>query len=454
MKIINNIIDYNFLNSFDINRLRESLVIPIRNDSIYFMCFVCKESDISRIHTNSLVKSYKLSKEEILFFLSDINNRVNLFNLILKSKNAKDINHTFIEEFLDILIKKSIDSRASDIHIESLEPSMIIRLRVDGILKIFYVFEKDFFLALSSYIKLISRLDITQIRLPQDGRFSKNVDEKDYDFRVSIMPTINGESIVIRVLDNINIQKNIEDLGFSNHLYKEFKDIVTLKDGLVLVSGPTGSGKSTTLYSLIKKFDFETKKIITIEDPVEYKLSQVQQISVNDDIGLEFKTVLKNILRQDPDIILIGEIRDKYSLDIALQASLTGHLVLASIHANSSIETLSRLIDLKADSYLLSTTLRYIISQRLVLNICEHCNKEGCEKCNFTGFFGRSSLCEVLNVDDSISSMIFEKKKKHEITKYLENTKFISMLSDGKDKVKKGFTTIDEVYKVVNHNEI
>lgn len=454
MKIIENIIDYNFLNSFDIEELMRKLFIPIKTNSIYSMCFVCDDSNISDIFTNNLVKSFNLSKDEILFFLSDIGNRTRLFNLVVKSKESENINHTYIEEFLDILIKKSIESRASDIHIESLEYTMVIRLRIDGCLKIFYVLEKEFFLGLSSFIKLFSKLDITQNRIPQDGRFSKKIEKKNYDFRVSIMPTINGESIVIRILDNINIENNIYDLGFSNHIYKSLENIVTLNDGLVLVSGPTGSGKSTTLYSLIKKFNFETKKIITIEDPVEFKISQIQQINVNDNIGLGFNTVLKNILRQDPDIILIGEIRDQYSLDIALQASLTGHLVLASIHANNSIETLTRLIDLKADSYLLSTTLKYIISQRLVLNICKYCTKKGCKKCNFTGFFDRSSLCEVLEVDETISSMIIEKKQKKEISNYLENTNYISMLDDGKMKVDKGITTINEVYKVVNNNEI
>lgn len=454
MKIIENIIDYNFVNSFDINELRKSLVIPIKTNSIYFTCFICNASKVSGICTNSLIKSFKLSKDEILFFLSDIKTRTRLFDVILKSKQSENINHTFIDEFLDILIKKSIESRASDIHIESLENTMLIRLRIDGTLKIFYIFENDFFLGLSSFIKLYSKLDITQTRLPQDGRFSKEIEKRNYDFRVSIMPTISGESIVIRILDNINKEKDIEALGFSNHIYESFEKIVKLKDGLVLVSGPTGSGKSTTLYSLIKKFNFETKKIITIEDPVEFKISQIQQINVNDSLGLGFNTVLKNILRQDPDIILIGEIRDQYSLNIALQASLTGHLVFASIHANSSIETLTRLIDLKADGYLLSTTLKYIISQRLVLNICKNCKKKGCAKCNFTGFFDRSSLCEVLEIDETLSSMIIEKKQKIEVRKYLENTQYISMLDDGKMKVDQGHTTIDEVYKVVNNDEI
>lgn len=455
MNITENIIDYNFVDSFDIENLRKFLVIPIKTSSIYFMCFVCKESDISMVYKNSLVKSFKLSKDEILFFLSDIKNRICLFNYVLKSKESEDIKHTYIEEFFKILIKKSVELRASDIHIETLEKSMSIRLRIDGNLKIFYIFEKEFFPKLSSYIKLLSSLDMTQSRLPQDGRFTNKIDDKkNYDFRVSTMPTVYGESIVIRILDNINVKKNIKELGFSKHVYLELENILRLRDGLVLVSGPTGSGKSTTLYSILSEFDFENKKIITIEDPVEYKISQIQQIPINDKIGLGFDTVLKNILRQDPDIILIGEIRDKFSLDIALQASLTGHLVFASIHANNSLETLSRLVDLKADSYLLSTTLKYVISQRLVLNICKFCNIKGCEECSFTGFLNRSSLCEVLKIDKSISSMIFQKKEHQEINKYLNSKDFISILNDGKKRVEEGFTTIEEVYKVVNNSEI
>ncbi|MCP4970280.1 MAG: type II/IV secretion system protein [Arcobacter sp.] len=449
MKIINHIIDYNFVNSFDINTLRESLSIPLKSEDIYFTSFTCVSSDISKVYTKSLIKSIELEKEEILFFLSDIQTRIKLYNLSLQSKNSNDINHNNIEEFFNIILKKSIDNRCSDIHIEAMNNSMIIRFRIDGILKIFYVFEKAFFVLLSSYIKLISKLDITQIRLPQDGRFNKEIENKSYDFRVSSMPTINAESIVIRILDKQNVKKDIKSLGFSSNIYKELENISKLKNGLVLISGPTGSGKSTTLYSLLKLLNNSNKKIITIEDPVEYKIEQIQQVSINEDIGLGFNKVLKNILRQDPDIILIGEIRDKFSLDIALQASLTGHLVLASIHSNSSVETLSRLVDLQADTYLLSTTLKYVFSQRLVLLLCKNCKKKGCTVCNFTGFHNRSSICEVLKVDENISSMIFLKNDVKLIKEHLKNTNFVSILDDGKEKVKEGLTTFDELYKVV-----
>lgn len=454
MKKTEFLIDYNYVSTFDIDTLNKALVIPIKSETIYQVSFACKESKISLVYKNSLIKSVKISKEDILFFLSDIKNRIKLFSLSTKAITSQETNHTFIEDFFNILLSKAIELRVSDIHIESLDKNMLIRFRIDGTLKIFYILKKEFFNILSSYIKLNSKLDITQNRLPQDGRFNKIIKNKSYDFRVSTMPTINGESIVIRILDSQNTKKSLSSLGFSSNILEDIKKISSLKDGLVLVTGPTGSGKSTTLYSLLKEFNRENKKIITIEDPVEYKISQIQQISVNDSISLGFNTILKNILRQDPDVILIGEIRDKYSLDIALQASLTGHLVLASIHANSSVETLSRLIDLKADSYLLSTTLRYVISQRLVLNICKQCKNEGCECCSFTGFFDRSSICEVLKIDDKVSSMIFKKDNIQDINSYLKKTKFISLLEDGKKKVSKDITTIEQVYKVVNSNDL
>lgn len=299
---------------------------------------------------------------------------------------------------------------------------------------------------ISSYIKMVSKLDITNSRTPMDGRFSLSFDNEKYDFRVSTMPIISGESIVIRVLDNKNVKKEIGKLGFSKHILNSFKQIKKLRQGLVLITGPTGSGKSTTLYSLLKLLTTLKNKVITIEDPVEYKLESIQQIEIDEKIGLGFETVLRNILRQDPDIILIGEIRDKKSLNLALQASLTGHLVLASIHANSCIETIDRLVDLEADRFLLANSLKYIISQRLVLNICKSCEKAGCEICNFTGFYDRSCIAEVLKIDEKISSYILNKKP---IKEYLKTTSFKTILEDGKEKVDAGQTTYEEVYKVI-----
>lgn len=450
MKIFDEIIDYSCFEHFDINKLRETFVLPISYDGIYFNCFICDDSNLDNLNIKELVRTKSLKKDEILFFLSDIEVRQKLFYLVQKTKNSETIDDTFIEEFFNILIEKAIKSRSSDIHIESTENSIVIRLRIDGNLKIFYIYEKDFLQVLSSYLKLLSKLDLTMTRLPMDGRFSLKVNDNKYDFRISTIPTINGESIVIRVLDNKNIKKSIKELGFSNYIYNEVENITKLTQGLVLITGPTGSGKSTTLYSILEELNSQDKKIITIEDPVEYKVKHVQQISVNKELGLNFDDILRRVLRQDPDILLIGEIRDTISLNIALQASLTGHLVLASIHANNSLETLSRLIDLKADRYLLSSSLKYIISQRLVLNICQNCKNEGCKICNFSGFYNRSSIAEVLKIDKTLSSFIFNNKQNNEIEEYLKTISFTSMLENGKQKVKEGITSIEEVYKVIN----
>lgn len=442
-------IDYEYLSTYNLEELKKALLIPLKNDSIYKKCFCCEESNINFLKSNQLIKYKKIKKEQIEFLLSDFEFRKELFvlsNNIIFSKSNDD----FLKQFIFNILDKAISLNVSDIHVESMNKKLLIRFRIDGILKSFYTFSKKLSSSCSSYIKLLSKLDITQTRIPMDGRFSYNIENKKYDFRVSTMPTVYGESLVIRVLDNENINKSLKQLGFSTFVYEQIKEISFLKEGLVLITGPTGSGKSTTLYSLIKEFNFEDKKIITVEDPVEYKLQGVQQVEVAKDLGLDFNTVLKNILRQDPDIILIGEIRDKHSLQIALQASLTGHLVLASIHANNSLETLSRLVDLQADYFLLASSLRFIISQRLVLKTCKYCKTTGCNKCNYRGFLNRSSIVEVLKVDEKISSLILNGFNLDEIKNYLKTIDFKTLLDDGKKKVKEGVTTLEQIYKVVN----
>jgi general secretion pathway protein E len=265
------------------------------------------------------------------------------------------------------------------------------------------------------------------------------------------MPTLEAESIVLRILDNKNINKNLQTLGLSSNLLDILIQSLKLTQGLILISGPTGSGKTTTLYSILQELNCEEKKIITVEDPIEYKIDSICQIPINNKIGLSFEMVLKNILRQDPDIIFIGEIRDKFSLEIALQASLTGHLVIASIHANSAVETISRLIDLQADPFLISTTLKLVMAQRLVLNYCVSCQAKGCIKCNYTKYYDRSSIAEILKVDEVISSMIFNKSDINELKTYLEKINFKTILDDGKQKVALNQTSLDEVYKVINY---
>jgi general secretion pathway protein E len=327
---------------------------------------------------------------------------------------------------------------------------ILFKFRIDGKLKTFFAFKSEFFKFISSFIKLNSNLDMTQVRLPLDGRFSLNIENKKYDFRVSTMPTLEAESIVLRILDDKNINKNLQTLGLSKNLLEILTQTLKLTQGLILISGPTGSGKTTTLYSILQELNSEEKKIITVEDPIEYKIDSICQIPINSKIGLSFELVLKNILRQDPDIIFIGEIRDKFSLDIALQASLTGHLVIASIHSNSAVETISRLIDLQADPFLISTTLKLIMAQRLVLNYCRFCGSIGCEKCNYTKYYDRTAIAEILKIDEKISSMIFKKADINEFKKYLLDIKFKTILDDGKQKVLQNQTSMEEVYKVAS----
>lgn len=444
--IYQKIIDYSFVEDFDELLLKDRLIIPIKKDGIYIEVFYCEDSQLENFEILSILKKFYIKRSELEFLLSDLDLRINLYKLSKNSLYNKDEDENYIREFLNLLIKKSIKLRSSDIHIESLEKSLAIRFRIDGTLKLFITLDVEFSKVISSYIKTLSKIDVTNSRTPMDGRFSLLLDNLKYDFRVSTMPTINGESIVIRVLDNKTVKKDIKKLGFSDDILKAIENITKLTQGLILITGPTGSGKSTTLYSMLKKLATLKRKVITVEDPVEYKLEHIQQIEVNSDIGLTFQTVLKSILRQDPDIILIGEIRDSLSLNIALQASLTGHLVLASLHANNSVDTLSRLLDLKADKYLLSSSLKYIISQRLVLNICQNCLKKGCIECNFTGFLGRSCLGEFLHINDELSSIILKNKS---IKKYSKINNLKTLFQDGLEKVENGVTTLDEVYKVV-----
>ena len=413
MSILKTKIDYTLFEKYDKEYFIENKIVPIYEDSISLKIAICSSSNIEKIKDNfiKIINFIEEKEHDILFILANIEKRVILHKSALKSISSND-DEKFTSYFLDELILYSIEQRASDIHIEKYQDLCLFKFRVDG-------------------------------------RFSRNINDKKYDFRLSTMPTIEAESIVLRVLDNKNIDKKLNDLGLSQDIYENLKDILKLTQGLILISGPTGSGKTTTLYSILKELNSDDKKIITVEDPIEYKIDSINQVPINNKVGLSFELVLKNILRQDPDIIFIGEIRDKFSLDIALQASLTGHLVLASIHASSSVETITRLIDLKADPFLISTTLKAVMAQRLVLAHCKSC-ENGCKKCNFTKFYDRTSISEILKVDEQISSLIFNKASFNELKEYLKNINFKTMLDDGKQKVKDGLTTLEEVYKVVN----
>lgn len=445
-------IDYFLFEKYDKNYFEKNLIVPRFEDDICLYLLVCKESNLLDIYEkfDKVLKFEQIEKNRLLFILSYLPKKIEAYSFAKKLEKSNNENEKNIEKLVFLILQFSIDLRASDIHFEKYENSLFVRFRIDGRLKTFFSFDIIIFKSLSSYFKLISNLDITQYRLPLNSRFSYEIYDKKYDFRISTMPTLESESIVIRILDNKNVNKSLDTLGLSLHLYEEIKKALCLTQGLILITGPTGSGKTTTLYSMLKELKSDEKKIITVEDPIEYKIDSISQVQVNSKIGLDFQLVLKNILRQDPDIIFIGEIRDKFSLDIALQASLTGHLVLASIHANNSVETISRLIDLQADEFLISSTLKLIISQRLVLKYCKNCNQKGCEKCNYTSFFDRTNIAEVLKIDENISSMIFKKDSISNIKNYLKSIKFKTMLDDGKQKVLEKQTSIEEVYKAIS----
>lgn len=457
--INNTIIDYSLIAEFDVGLLQQQQTVPLYKDDFLLCVAASKEANFEYIQTQCHLplKIIEVEKSELIFILQSLPLKQKIYENALASVRQKESSTSYIQDFLEALIAFSIKKRSSDIHIETQEHGVSIRLRIDGLLQHFFLFEKEFYKVLGSVVKLIASLDITQKRLPQNGRFSKQVNGQTYDFRVSIMPTIQGESVVIRILDTNSVHQSLYALGFEKQQLQHITKMIHAKQGLILVTGPTGSGKTTTLYSILETINSVDKKIMTIEDPIEYQIPRIQQIPVNHDINLGFAEILVDVLRQDPDCIMVGEIRDKESLKIALRASLTGHLVLATLHANDAIATINRLLDLEAEAHILASTLKLVIAQRLVLKLCDDCkhsvkNKEykavGCETCNLTGFSGRTMLCEVLRVDEKVASMIIHKESSHTIHEYVKTQGYLSLFEQGMQKVQDGVTTLEEVYKV------
>lgn len=456
-------IDYSLVENLDIEILKKYNILPLSNNILYLLIATSDESqDISDVANifNLAVKLVLVDKKQLEFEFEYLDIKSKLFQLSLKALDNININseNSYIIEFIDIVFKFCIEHNVSDIHFESLEKSMIIRFRIDGELTQFFRFDKKLYQTISSIIKILGNLDIAQRRLPLNARFSRDISNVSYDFRISTMPTIYGESIVLRILDNGNIKKNLYEIGFKDGILEKIQRNIRLNQGLILVTGPTGSGKSTTLYSILNALNSKQKKIITIEDPVEYKLDGVMQININEEIDLNYTRVLKNILRQDPDILMIGEIRDKESLQIAMQASLTGHLVIATLHTNNSLETITRLKDLKAQPYLISSTLKMILSQRLLRVLCKYCKQKeiegdyksiGCKECNFVGYKGRIVVSEILEVDENISKMISKNENLSNIKKYLQKNGFNALSTNSKVIVDSGITSLDEHYSKI-----
>jgi type IV pilus assembly protein PilB len=376
-----------------------------------------------------------------------------------------------IIKLVNLLIVQAIRERASDIHIEPEEEIVRVRYRIDGVLHEVKNLPKYLQSAIASRIKVIAKMDISETRLPQDGRIELKMENKNLDLRVSSFPTVHGENIVLRILDKSSVLLGLAELGFADSELNVYDKLIKKPNGIVLVTGPTGSGKTTTLYATLAAINSIEDNIITIEDPVEYAISLVRQTQINPKAGLTFASGLRSILRQDPDIIMVGEIRDKETAEIAIQASLTGHLVFSTLHTNDSPSALTRLIDMGIEPFLIASSVAGIIAQRLVRLICQKCKEEyipleeftkkmglaegtkfyrgkGCTKCKNSGFSGRIGIYELLIMDSKIKDMVTAKMSASDIKKKAIELGMRTLFQDGIEKAKKGLTTIEEVLRV------
>lgn len=378
-----------------------------------------------------------------------------------------------IVRLVNQILTNAVIQKASDIHIDPQETKVLVRYRIDGVLKIERVLPKNMQSVLTARIKIMSSLDITEHRVPQDGRIKLNLDFHPVDLRVSTLPTVFGEKIVMRLLDMGSTLNDINKLGFNALNLKRFNEMIEKPTGIVLITGPTGSGKSSTLYAALNKLNSEAVNIITVEDPVEYQLEGINQVQVNQNVGMTFAAGLRSILRQDPNIIMVGEIRDTETVEVAIRASLTGHLVLSTLHTNDSLGTVTRLLDMGVEPFLLAASLSGVVAQRLVRKVCRNCAEvqepskreveifakrglkldkvtrgKGCPSCNMTGYKGRIALHEVLVINDEMRRIMMNGETFQKMKDTAIKNKTIFLIDDGLLKVKQGLTTTEEVLRV------
>lgn len=429
--------------------------------------YLMSESEFSEAK-NLLYSSYfKIDQREIL---KEIGN--------FKKIDSRDINSlkSIVEDapvvkLLNKILTEAISLNASDIHLEQKKDYFKIRYRIDGILKNYYKLPVEIAAAVISRIKIISGMDITVRKLPQDGKMNFNFQEEIYDIRSSVIPTIYGEKSVLRLLLRNEKLLNLKELHFNNINLNRFKELFKFKSGIILICGPTGSGKTTTLFSILNQLAAEENNIVTVENPVEYKLELLNQIEINEAQNLTFPIILRSILRQDPDIIMIGEIRDKETAEIAVRAAVTGHLVLSTIHTIDSISAISRLIDIGIPPYIISTTLNAVVSQRLLRKLCPNCRQKvkinhlsnhnfaaaeldyiyqptGCKICG-DGYLGRTAAAEILLINDQIKNLINKNVDYSALKKAAEAAGMISLYNSALNKVKEGITSQAEIKRVI-----
>ncbi|WP_173031947.1 GspE/PulE family protein [Campylobacter sp. CCUG 57310] len=479
-------IDYRLSEKTSLSQLKKYEALPVKEDEVrVYVAFrnpfdIAAQDRLQNIFNRKLLKvviadPFQIDKhlnkielsESIKGIVADIRKELST------TASTGDENSSGILKLIEVILKTSILGRASDIHIEPTETNCIVRSRIDGMLTETFIFDKDIYPPMVSRMKLLSNMDIAERRKPQDGRFSAQIMGKEYDFRISTLPILNGESIVLRILDKSKVLISLENLGMHPQSFAKFNKAMKAPYGIILVTGPTGSGKTTTLYAALNDIKSIETKIITVEDPVEYQLNMIQQVHVNEKVGLTFASALRSILRQDPDVIMIGEIRDQETLRIAVQAALTGHLVFSTLHTNDAISAVTRIVDMGIEPYLISGSLVAIEAQRLVRKLCPNCKQKttipltlqeqfkdylpqdyqfykhvGCEKCSQTGYTGREMISEILPISDKIASMVANGTTKEEIKKVAYEEGFIDMFKDGIIRAARGVTTIDEILRV------
>jgi general secretion pathway protein E len=479
--------DYQLASSVPLVQLQKNNALPIYEDDLSVTIALNDPLDIEvqealqRLFPRKPIKIALSTNKQLSSYLFKIELKNSVKGLVKKIKDELNSISSIDEQqeassillLIDVILKACINARASDIHVEPTEKNCSVRARIDGKLSEIFIFDKMIYPPLASRLKLLSNLDIAEKRKPQDGRFSTAVGAREYDFRISTLPILYGESIVMRVLDKQKALVRLEDAGMDSASYQKLLQGLQAPYGIILVTGPTGSGKTTTLYGALNELRNIEDKVITVEDPVEYRMNLIQQVQVNPKVGLSFADALRSILRQDPDKIMIGEIRDQETLEIAIKAALTGHMVISTLHTNDAISAIPRMVDMGIEHYLISGALVAIQAQRLVRKICKHCKVEeiissstldelkefipqksrffkgqGCRECNETGYMGREMICEVLSISEDLSSLIAKGASKEELEKQAKKDGFIGLFENGIQKAMDGVTTLEEILKV------
>ncbi|ARD47045.1 GspE/PulE family protein [Sporosarcina sp. P33] len=464
---------------------KQKMIVPLKKDGDKLFVAMADPMDYNtiedlRLSTGFHIETAIASKDDIIRTITRYYDDEVFDDLLFEepepqTEQQDDIvdNDSPVVRLVNQIISSAVSMKASDIHIDPQEHQVVIRFRVDGKLQTERVLPKHMQSMLLARIKIMGNLNITESRTPQDGRIKVMIDFRPIDLRLSTLPTVFGEKIVMRILDLSSSLNDLAKLGFGPVNLERFLGEIEKPNGIILISGPTGSGKSSTLYAALNRLNSEEVNIITIEDPVEYQLEGINQIQVNSNVGLTFATGLRSILRQDPDVVMVGEIRDRETVEIAIRASLTGHLVLSTIHTNDSVASISRLLDMGVEPFLLTASLNAVVAQRLIRRVCRDCGtsqpatereKEifakrgktvdrvhrgsGCAACNMTGYRGRIAIHEVLIINAAMRDAINNNAAPTVFRDIAEKSKTIFLIDDGLDKVNQGITTTEEVLRV------